>query len=182
VAGSKGRARGPRVQLADLQRRRVDRRAVRGVAAHVLRAEGRADAALSVTLVDDEAMAELHLRYSKVAGPTDVLAFPLDDELLLGEVVVSTDTAAREAKERGLTLLRETLLYVAHGTLHLLGYDDHRAADRRRMHARQSELLESFLSARATRRARRARSRAQKNSETGTVKHATRQHGNSKKS
>lgn len=142
------------MQVADLQRRRVDRRAVRGVAAHVLRAEGRPDAALSVTLVDDEAMAELHERYSKVPGPTDVLAFPLGDELL-GEVVVSTDTAAREAKERGLTLLRETLLYVTHGTLHLLGYDDHRAADRRVMHARQEELLESFLARRAARAARK---------------------------
>lgn len=159
------RRRAPRVALADLQRRRVDRAAVRGVAAHVLRAEGRAGAALSVTLVDDEAMADLHLRYSRVPGPTDVLAFPLgagssdgpgDD--LLGEVVVSTDTAAREAKARGLTLLRETLLYVAHGTLHLLGWDDHRAADRRRMHARQSALLDSFLASRA-RAARRARAR-----------------------
>lgn len=138
----------PAVSVADLQRRKVDLRKVEALAAHVLVAEGRPDAALSVTLVDDEAMAELHARYSKVEGPTDVLAFPLDDgdgPGLLGEVVVSTDTAAREARARGLPFLRELLLYVAHGTLHLLGHDDHDPRLRRRMHRRQAALLAAFL-------------------------------------
>ena len=71
-------AASPAVSVADLHRRRVDLAKVEALAAHVLVAEGRPDAALSVTLVDDEAMAELHARYSRVEGPTDGLPFPLE--------------------------------------------------------------------------------------------------------
>lgn len=126
---------------------------VAALAGFVLRAEGRGEVGLSVSVVDDEAMAALHERYSGIAGPTDVLAFPLEDEVpgpeaLLGEVVVSADTAAREAEARGLPFARELLLYVAHGVLHLLGYDDHDEEERNRMHARQEELLDAFLGGR----------------------------------
>ena len=51
------------------------------------------------------------------------------------------ETARREAAERGHEVAAEFFLYCIHGTLHLLGYDDHRPADRKRMYARQSELL-----------------------------------------
>ena len=100
----------------------------------------------------DRRIAALHRQYLDVPGPTDVISFPLEDELavgaLLGEVVVSADTAAREARARRLPFERELLLYVAHGTLHLLGYDDHAPRDRARMHRRQERLLERFLSRR----------------------------------
>ena len=141
------------VEVADLQERPLDPERVRGVAESVLAAEGRADAELSVALVTDERIAELHVRFMDVAGPTDVISFPLDlpDGVEtpvappLGEVVVSTDTAAREAAARGHGFERELLLYVVHGTLHLLGYDDRDAGDRAEMEARQEELLEAFL-------------------------------------
>ena len=141
------------VEVADRQGRPVDPARVAAAAAYTLEAEGCAQL-LSVTLVDDDEMAELHVRFSGVAGPTDVLAFPLADDggpplppelQLLGEVVVSTDTAAREAEARGHAFERELLLYVIHGTLHLLGYDDHEPSARARMHARQDALLEGFL-------------------------------------
>jgi probable rRNA maturation factor len=140
------------VQVADLREDGVlaiDPEALRRAAESVLEAEGRGDAHLSVTVVDDARMAELHEQYLNVAGPTDVLSFPLDDDVpspipLLGEVVVSADTAAREATERGLPWERELLLYVIHGTLHLLGYDDHEEDERVRMHARQEELLDEL--------------------------------------
>ena len=123
---------------------------VRLAAAFVLQAEGRAGAGLSVTVVDDPAIAELHARYLGVSGATDVISFPLDDdfpgEALVGEVVVSADTAEREAGERGLPFAEELLRYVVHGTLHLLGYDDQDPDDHRRMHARQEELLAQLLS------------------------------------
>lgn len=143
----------PAVDVADLQERPVDLERVRRLAASVLRAEGRPEAALSVALVDDARISELHEQFLGDPDPTDVISFPLEDDLdlpgprLLGEVVVSTDTAAREAAERGLPFEREVLLYVAHGTLHLLGWDDHEDAERERMHARQEELLEAFLTA-----------------------------------
>ena len=81
-------------------------------------------------------MAELHERYAGVPGPTDVLAFPLaDDPVLLGEVLVSAETARREAAARGHPAYDELLLYAVHGVLHLVGHDDHEPADRRRMRA-----------------------------------------------
>jgi probable rRNA maturation factor len=137
-----------RIEIADEQRRfRVDRERLEALARFVLAAEGRAERGLSIALVDDEAIARIHVDFLFVEGPTDVVSFPLEDEQddLLGEVVVSTDTARREAEERGLSFEREVFLYVVHGTLHLCGWDDHAPRDRKAMHARQEELLESFL-------------------------------------
>lgn len=123
---------------------------IEALAAEVLAAEDASGQELSVTLVDDEQIAQLHLDYMDIPGPTDVISFPLSDPEdpipILGEVVVSVDTAAREAEERGLSLEEELLRYVVHGTLHLLGYDDHEEQERIEMHARQEELLATFLS------------------------------------
>lgn len=123
--------------------------AIAALAAHVLAAEGQPEAELSVTLVDDERIAQIHVDYMDIPGPTDVISFPLGDPEdpipILGEVVVSVDTAAREAEERGITLREELLRYVVHGTLHLFGYDDHEPDDYAVMHARQEELLAEGL-------------------------------------
>ncbi len=137
-----------RIEIADEQRRfPTDPEKLERLARFVLAAEGRDDRGLSIALVDDAAIAKVHVDFLGVPGPTDVVSFPLEDDQddLIGEVVVSTDTAKREARERGLTFEREVFLYVVHGTLHLCGYDDHAPRDRKVMHARQEELLESFL-------------------------------------
>lgn len=122
---------------------------IAAVAQHVLEAEGQPEAELSVTLVDDERIAQIHVDYMDIPGATDVISFPLSDPEdpipILGEVVVSVDTAAREAQERGITLREELLRYVVHGTLHLFGYDDHEPDDYAAMHARQEELLSEAL-------------------------------------
>jgi probable rRNA maturation factor len=146
------------VDVADLRESpafEVDLSRVEQAAAAVLEAEGHTDTQLSVAVVDDPHMADLHQRFSGIPGATDVLAFPLGDGVpgsgpdgpppLLGEIVVSADTAAREASERGVSTERELLLYVMHGTLHLLGYDDHDPHDRERMHLRQETLLCEFM-------------------------------------
>ena len=97
---------------------------------------------LSFVVVDDARMAELHERYSGISGPTDVLSFPLgDDPVLLGEVVISADTARREAAARGHPAYDELLLYAVHGVLHLVGHDDHEPADRRRMRSAERRAL-----------------------------------------
>jgi probable rRNA maturation factor len=99
---------------------------------------------LSVALVDDDTIARLHEEHLNIAGPTDVLTFDLrdgDGTGLDGEIVLSVDTAAREAAARGHSLEAEVILYAVHGVLHLLGYDDHTRAAARRMHAREDELL-----------------------------------------
>lgn len=100
---------------------------------------------LTYALVDDSEMAELHERFSGVAGPTDVLSFPLLEEpQLVGDVVVSVDTARREAARRDLPAYDEVVLYAAHGTLHLLGLDDHEPEDRRRMRRAERDVLKEL--------------------------------------
>ena len=88
-----------------------------------------------VALVDDKTMAELHERFLGVPGPTDVLSFPH------GEIVVSADTAKREAIERGIDPLGELVLYVVHGALHLAGHDDKKPKPRLKMRAAERQVL-----------------------------------------
>ncbi len=124
-AGGSGR----RVLVSDRQSGRVDAPALARLAAAVLAAEGREDAELSMSFVTEEEMADLHVRYLGEAGPTDVLSFPLDEDGLLGDVVVCPAVAARARPDDPEA---EHRLLVVHGVLHLLGYehegDDARAA------------------------------------------------------
>ena len=101
-------------------------------------------AELHVALVDDPSMAELNEKYRDQAGPTDVLSFDLAepaDGNVDGQIVLSVETARREAEERHHSVEAEALLYCIHGTLHLLGYDDATAGDGQRMHEMEDTLL-----------------------------------------
>lgn len=109
---------------------RVDRRRLRRRAGAVLRALDRADSELSVALVDDVAIAELNERHRDRPRATDVLSFSLLDGphserrgALLGDVVVSLETAERQARRAGRSLDDEVLRLLIHGVLHLLGHD-----------------------------------------------------------
>jgi rRNA maturation RNase YbeY len=103
---------------------------------------------LSVALVGDKAMSALHERFMGIAGPTDVLTFPLDEDargrVTAGEVVVCVTEARRRAKAEGTELRHEVLLYAVHGMLHLCGYDDQAAADFRRMHKEEDRILSAI--------------------------------------
>lgn len=104
-------------------------------------------AAISVSLLDHEEMVDLNRRFTGREGDTDVLAFPLEDESasedrVVGEIVVCAARAEREARARNVEPVEELLLYVVHGAVHLLGYDDHSAAEKRRMYAREEEILQ----------------------------------------
>lgn len=108
-------------------------------------------AQLSLAVVEDDEMAQLHEQYTGVAGTTDVLTFdlreqgePIDDTTLEGDIVICIDEAGRQAKERKHPLRHELLLYAVHGLLHLLGEDDHDEDDYQRMHAREDALLEQL--------------------------------------
>ena len=111
-------------------------------------------AAVDVFLVGDAEMARLHATHLKRRGPTDVLSFPMAEfdpgrkAFLLGEIVVSFETARREAAARGLALEEELARYLVHGFLHLMGYDDCTAQQRQEMHALQEWSLEEFTAAR----------------------------------
>lgn len=108
---------------------------------------------LSLAVVDDATMRRINRDHHATDAATDVLAFPLrsldaDEPARPGEfdaeVVVSLDTALREAEARGLDAGAELLLYVTHGVLHLLGYDDHDEDEARRMHERTLDLLDAL--------------------------------------
>ncbi len=125
----------------------VKRRATRMLAA--LRLPG---AELSIVLCDDATIQALNRAYRKKDRPTDVLAFAMREgphaELagaMLGDVVVSLDTAARQAASRGVPLDREVTMLVAHGLLHLLGHDHATKIEERRMSARTDALIAAAI-------------------------------------
>ncbi len=102
-------------------------------------------AELSLALVGDARMAQLHEQFLGIPGPTDVLTFPLDTDHYgrptSGEVVVCVPEAGRRAKELGNPVERELLLYALHGLLHLCGHDDKTDSGYRRMHRTEDMIL-----------------------------------------
>ena len=94
---------------------------------------------LCVVLVSDRRMAELHRRFLREPGPTDVITFQH------GEIFVSTETARRQARRFRTTVEHEMRLYIAHGLLHLHGYDDKDARSAEEMHRAQEKLVASAL-------------------------------------
>lgn len=98
---------------------------------------------VGVWICRDAEIADLHERFQGIPGPTDVMSFP-DDPPYLGDIVVSAETAALQARDAGHSPAREIAFLVLHGFLHLVGYDDRSEAERARMLARQEELLREF--------------------------------------
>lgn len=112
---------------------RVNQRLLRQAIKETLTVEGVRDRAVevSIALVDDSTMQGLNAQYRGKDRPTDVLSFaqaegmPMPGTLrLLGDVVISVDTARRQAETEGRTLDAEVSQLAIHGVLHLLGYDD----------------------------------------------------------
>lgn len=97
--------------------------------------------------MNDDIIARLSKKFRKVDHATDVLSFSYHDQHvdLVGEVIVSLDTAKRQAGARSVTLLEELLLLVTHGLLHLQGYDDVKARDRKKMRKAEFEALIKIL-------------------------------------
>jgi probable rRNA maturation factor len=141
------------------------------LAGEVLVAEGvRGNAELSLLFIDRTDMAELNQEYLGTAGPTDVLAFPIDasgidvdagpgpekrgpdrpdpdlsdQPLLLGDVVVCPAVAAEQAEDHAGTLDDELALLVVHGVLHVLGHDHAEPEETARMRRRERDLLEAL--------------------------------------
>jgi probable rRNA maturation factor len=136
--------------------RGVSRVEVRRWAERMLRCLGLADAELSVALTDDDEIHELNRVFRRLDRPTDVLAFamregnamgarPVGDEAssspdLLGDVVLSVETARRQATRAGRDLASELRALLAHGLLHLVGYDHKTKAEARAMVAETRRL------------------------------------------
>jgi probable rRNA maturation factor len=130
------------------------------LARHVLAAmRVHRQAELSVVLVDEPAMEQLNRQWMDETGPTDVLAFPMDELRpggedddpqpgLLGDVVLCPQVAKQQARAAGHSSEEELLLLTTHGILHLLGFDHAEPEEEREMFTLQRQLLLTFLSTR----------------------------------
>ena len=126
----------------------IGEEAIQTAIAACLRGHSVRQARLGVAIVDDTTIADLNQTHLSHEGPTDVITFDMSDkadgQLIEGEIIMSGQTAAREAAVRGHDTADELALYAVHGVLHLLGYDDHQPEDARRMHEMEDEILTSI--------------------------------------
>jgi probable rRNA maturation factor len=124
----------------------VDKNRLRRAVRIILEDESIERAKIDVAVVDDLTIAELHQRYLNDPEATDVLSFVLEQtsKYLEGEIVVSADTAAASAPNYNWTAANELLLYVIHGALHLVGYDDTATKKRSIMREKEGEYLARF--------------------------------------
>jgi probable rRNA maturation factor len=126
------------------------RRSLSAVLRRICLDHGRDDGLLSLVIVDDPTIQRLNREFLGHDYATDAITFPLDDgagsmpDGPFGEIVVSAETARREARRRGGAPERELALYAIHGALHLAGYDDAAPAAKRRMRARERRYLALF--------------------------------------
>ena len=115
-------------------------------------------AELSMVLLDTNAMADLHMRWMDLPGPTDVMSFPMDElepggrpdapepgPSMLGDIVLCPQFAAGQAEAAGHSLGQELALLTVHGVLHLLGYDHAEPDEEKEMFALQRQLLEEWV-------------------------------------
>lgn len=141
------------VDIANLQQHiTVNSRRLRSALRRVFADAGICRGGVSLALVDNDTISKLNQKYLGRRGPTDVLAFRLDEEEdapgpppLWGEIVVSAEEAKLCAHQRRARVEAELMLYVVHGGLHLLGFDHTRAAERKKMEAKQKHYLDLFL-------------------------------------
>lgn len=134
------------VEIANLQKHyRIKSSNIKRAVKEVLRKEGR-DARLSIVLVDNSRIKELNKQYFNSDEVTDVISFPLSNNKnsLSGEVIVSVETAVDTAGKRNISVEGEIVLYILHGILHLLGYDDGNEGNARVMHEEESKILKTL--------------------------------------
>lgn len=114
-------------------------------------------AELSMVLVDLDTMADLHVRWMDLPGPTDVMSFPMDElepggrpdspepgPSMLGDIVLCPEFAMGQAQKAEHSLDHELALLTVHGVLHLLGYDHAEPEEEKEMFALQGQLLEEW--------------------------------------
>ncbi len=143
------------VSILNSQKRKVMTRGLWQAARKALESEGARSADVSVLLADDATVHALNRDYRGQDKPTDVLSFAQRDPSpgfptrpsipgvreALGDVIISVDTAARQAEERGREIEDELALLTVHGILHLLGYDDSTEEGAEEMRARERAIL-----------------------------------------
>ncbi|APT92114.1 heat-shock protein [Corynebacterium phocae] len=131
------------------------------VASYALRAmDVNPDVECSISAVEEDVIADLHVRWMDLEGPTDVMSFPMDEltpgamgsrpdapdfgPAMLGDIVLCPDFAQKQADAAGHSLSHELALLTVHGCLHLLGYDHGTPAEEKEMFGLQNELLANW--------------------------------------
>lgn len=144
------------IELSNESAEEVNLELVRGLAEHAIEAlQLHPGVELGITFVDEEPMTKLHLKWMDEPGPTDVLSFPMDElrpgsladpeaEGILGDIVVCPQVAAQQAAIAGHRPIDEVLWLVAHGILHLVGFDHAEPDEEREMFALQRQIVDGF--------------------------------------
>lgn len=126
------------LEVTDRFEPRTERVLIERVVAAVRDYVDRPELEVSLLLTDDEEMAELHGQFLDDPTPTDVMSFEMDDG---AEIVVSVETAQRVAVAAGHDVAAEVALYIVHGILHTVGFDDIDDEDRRRMRDAERSIM-----------------------------------------
>jgi len=134
----------------------VDEESLQAVTMHAMASmKVHPDADVAIVIVDENAMADLHLQWMDEPGPTDVLSFPMDElrpglegddaaEGILGDIVLCPTVAQKQAEAAGHSVMDELHLLTVHGMLHLLGFDHAEPEEEKEMFSLQGEILRSF--------------------------------------
>ena len=127
----------------------LDLDSVHDLGVHVLAAmQVNPNVDVTIRMVDEQTMADLHVQWMDLPGPTDVMSFPMDEiapgddtEGILGDIVMCPAVASEQAQAAGHTMQDEIFLLTVHGLLHLMGYDHAEPAEKAEMFALQRRLL-----------------------------------------
>ncbi|MBI1821205.1 MAG: rRNA maturation RNase YbeY [Nitrospirae bacterium] len=140
---------GPQIWIENRQRKfKLNVASAKSTARLILEILGKEKAALSLLFVNDRAIQKFNQQFRKINKPTDVLSFPMGVSRvhpganILGDIVISLETAQRQAESLGHSLKREVVFLLIHGVLHLLGWDHERSAqEAKKMYKKQRDLL-----------------------------------------
>ena len=125
----------------------ADDEAIRDLVSHTCRKHSITDADISIAITDDKGISLVHSEFMNDDSITDVISFNLsepDEQAKTFEVIVNADLAVRCAAERGIKAQAELMLYILHGLLHNIGFDDLTAEDFNIMHTAENEILEEL--------------------------------------
>jgi probable rRNA maturation factor len=144
-----------KIEITDLQDHvRLDKKMILQIVRRVIKEEGRSAKSLSIVLTDNRHIRDLNREYLGRNGVTDVISFPLEDldwpdghcsnGGINGEIIASAELAVQQAQTTNTDPRAELMLYLVHGLLHLMGYDDRKPEQARQMHAREDVLIEEL--------------------------------------
>jgi probable rRNA maturation factor len=137
------------IEITNLSKvKRIKIKNIRKVLSLVFSSLGIPYAQASILLCDNNFIRKLNRKFFNESGVTDVISFPLKDAInpqYLGEVVICVEEAKNSSKLYGNTWQEELVLYLIHGILHILGFDDIKAKDRLKMQAKQEKILSKLL-------------------------------------